>query len=146
MPAWHVWCWSSSGKGSSYDECFLLIIILVALTLLQNHKVCFSKTQPNQERSAGKTVSNGSGNCGERGTSSEEVDEWIVFMKVGRYPYKFCSCLVFRSVLWQKNIAKHVIWTRRMLWITVDGRSWQSLNDDQDGGWVNVFSGTGSPG
>ena len=45
-----------------------------------------------------------------------------------------------------KEIAKHVIWTRRMLWIMVDGRSWWRLDDDQDGGWVSVSSSTGSPG
>jgi len=45
-----------------------------------------------------------------------------------------------------KKIAKHVIWTRRMLWIVVDGRSWWRLDDDQDGWWVSVSSGTGSPG
>jgi len=28
----------------------------------------------------------------------------------------------------------------------VDGRSWQRVNDDQDGGWVSVSSGTGSLG
>ena len=45
-----------------------------------------------------------------------------------------------------KKIAKHVIWTGRMRWIVVDGISWYRLDDDQDGGWVSVSSGTGSPG
>jgi len=45
-----------------------------------------------------------------------------------------------------KKIANHSVWTGRMLWIVVDGRSWWGLGDDQDGGWVNVSSGTGSPG
>jgi len=45
-----------------------------------------------------------------------------------------------------KKIAKHVIWTRRMLWIVVDGRSWRRLDDDKDGKWVSVSSGTASPG
>jgi len=44
------------------------------------------------------------------------------------------------------KIAKHVTWMGRMLWIIVDARSWQRLDDDQDGGWVSVSSGTGSPG
>ena len=34
-----------------------------------------------------------------------------------------------------KKIAKHAIWTGRMLQIVVDGRSWYRLGDDQDGGW-----------
>jgi len=35
-----------------------------------------------------------------------------------------------------KKIAKHEIWTGRMLWIVVDGTSWWRLDDDQDSGWV----------
>jgi len=40
------------------------------------------------------------------------------------------------------KIVKHVNRAGRMLWIGVVGR----LDDDEDGGWVNVSSGTSSPG
>ena len=45
-----------------------------------------------------------------------------------------------------KKIAKHTVWTGKTPWIMVDGRSWWSLGDDQDGGWMSVSSGSVSPG
>jgi len=42
---------------------------------------------------------------------------------------------------------RHVNCTERMPWIAVDGGSRQRMIDDQDRcEWVNVSSGTGSPG
>jgi len=43
--------------------------------------------------------------------------------------------------------AGHVNWMGRMPWIVMDGGSRWEIIDDHDGfGWVNVSSGTGSPG
>ena len=43
-----------------------------------------------------------------------------------------------------KRTVNHVNWTRRMLWVVVNGGSWYRMSDDQDGcEWVHVSSGTG---
>jgi len=44
--------------------------------------------------------------------------------------------------LW-KRTAKYVNWTRRMLWVVVDGGSWQRTVGCE---WVNASCGTGPPG
>ena len=47
----------------------------------------------------------------------------------------------------ERGCARHVNWTGRMLWIVVDGRSWQRIVGYQNRcEWVNVSSATGWPG
>jgi len=46
-----------------------------------------------------------------------------------------------------ERTVKHVNWTQRMLWIVVNGGSWQRMSDDHDGcELVSVSSGAGPPG
>ena len=52
----------------------------------------------------------------------------------------------FGDRLWKKTY-RHVNWTGRMPWIIIDGGSRKGMTDDHDRcEWVNVSSGTGSPG
>jgi len=60
---------------------------------------------------------------------------WLEFIRLNCIFWKKSMCCKAKawgcSIAWSngargcaKKIAKHVIWTRRMLWIVVDGRSW----------------------
>jgi len=51
-----------------------------------------------------------------------------------------------RKRLWKKTV-RHVNWTERIPWIIIDGGSRYGMIDDHDRCyWVNVCSGTSSPG
>ena len=63
----------------------------------------------------------------------------VIVVKDGwKHPVQSCPVMMYTTVTWHgerlcKKIARHVIWTGRMLWIVVDGRSWSRL--DWWSGW-----------